>query len=87
MVMNRNETKPYMFYDKTRKIYRKVFAFAPSEDFATPTEDPQQFYHCEAILMTQDRGDNVAERVPINEDLWREIGKTFGYRFREVKKK
>ncbi len=22
-----------------------------------------------------------AERVPINEDIWREIGKSFGYRF------
>ncbi len=39
------------------------------------------FPQYEIILMISDGDGHLPERIPINEDIWRMIGKALGYRF------
>ncbi len=55
---------------------QELFVYTHSSDF--PDYD---------IIMIGNTDQNkLTERVPINEEIWRKIGLSFGYRFRKKKK-
>jgi len=57
-------------------VEQKVFVYHNSFDF--PNYD---------ILLLAMSGKYLTERIPINEEIWRKIGKSLGYKFITRKKK